>query len=549
MNFQDQLRKNFTNFSIKLIFVIFILFISITLIVNLVEKNIYKYESINFLNKTFEELNYKIFIQMDSHNNNEEYIKALENKTIDKKLVASNNYTFSQTMNLRYNYNIFDNNLNPIYEEIPFSSLRHKMYLSIIKERIEKNNPLKFIVYTDIESNNSYLVYYSGLYSNNKLIGIDTFIIDINDLSYFLLPNAGNYIIANDYDTVIASNNYEILNAGESFKYSKNYKLNGVRYKVTKVDKDFYTIYYLEKKFSIEKYYYVLFFILIIIVFLVIYFSNEVIKKIAKKNSQSIESIINDTNIVSKGKLDHKINENLDGDFENLSKNINHMINKLNSEIELNKELSETNLIFEKKKLDSQFNPHFLYNSLETIRYSMLFDVKETEKYILELNSILRYSINNNINYSSLEDDLKYLKKYLDLYKFRFKDKLSYDIQISNSMKQILVPKLSIQPLVGNSVKYGFENSTKVHIEIKAEMKNDICYIKVYDTGVSISDKIINEIIESCNKKKNLTNHIGIHNVLRRFMILYPDSKLDVKRDEAGTVFEISFKKKKKIDV
>ena len=546
MNFQNQLRKNFLTFSIKLIFIVFILFVSITLVTSLVEKNIYKYESIKFLDNTFQDLNEKIFLQMENHNANLEYLEAVQNKAIDQKLISTINYSFSQTMNLRYSYNVYDANLNPIFEEETFSTLRYKMYLLIIKERIEENNPLKFIMYSDINSNASSLIFYNGLYKDNELIAIDTIVIDINDLSYFLLPNAGNFIITNEFDTVIASNNYEILNGGLNFKYSKNYDLNGKKYKVTRVKKDYYNIYYLEEKFSVERYYFVLLLILIVIAFLVIYFSNNVIKKIAKKNSQSIESIINDTNIVSLGKLDHKIDENLDGDFKNLSKNINEMLNKLNSEIKLNKELSETNLIFEKKKLDSQFNPHFLYNSLETIRYSMLFDVKETEKYILELNSILRYSINNNINYSSLSNDLTYLKKYLDLYKYRFKDKLTYSISISEDMKEIQVPKLSIQPLVGNSIKYGFESSTKVHIEITAEIIDDLCYIKVYDTGVSISDQIIEEIIQSCKKEKNLTNHIGVHNVLRRFKILYPDSNLNVKRDEKGTVFEISFTKNNK---
>ncbi|MCY1153138.1 MAG: histidine kinase [Sphaerochaetaceae bacterium] len=542
MNFQNQLRKNFLTFSIKLIFIVFILFVSTTLIINLVEKNIYKIESINYLDNTFRELNTKIFNQMGNHNSNLEYLESVKNETIDKKLVSTNNYAFSQSMNLRYYYNIYDYKLDPIYEELHFSTLRYNMYLNIIKDRIENDDPLKFIMYSDLDNNNSYLVYYSGLYEGDRLIGVDTFVIDINDLSYFLLPNAGNYIIANPFDTVIASNNYEILNAGGNFKYSKNYKLNGVRYKVTRVKKDYYTIYYLEQAFSLEKYYIFMLFILILIIFLVIYFSNNVIEKIAKKNSKSIESIISDANIISLGKLDHKINENLEGDFKNLAKNINEMLNKLNSEIELNKELSETNLIYEKKKLDSQFNPHFLYNSLETIRYSMLFDVKEAEKYILELNSIFRYSINNNINYSSLKDDLKYLKKYLDLYKFRFKEKLTYTIKISKEMDDILVPKLSIQPLVENSIKYGFENSTKVHIDISAEMINNLYYIRVHDTGISISDKIINEIMESYKKKKNLTNHIGVHNVLRRFMMLYPDSTLDVRRDNNGTIFEITFK-------
>ena len=175
--------------------------------------------------------------------------------------------------------------------------------------------------------------------------------------------------------------------------------------------------------------------------------------------------------------------------------------------------------------------------------------IKDIFKYILELNSILRYSINNNINYSTLKDDLTYLKKYLILYKFRFKDKFTYSISIDKKMEDILVPKLSIQPLVGNSIKYGFENNTKVQIEINAEMKDDVCYIKVYDNGVSISDKIIKEIKLNVNKKKNLTNHIGLHNVLRRFMILYPNSNLDVRRNDSGTVFEISFKIEEKNNV
>ncbi|MDC7249379.1 MAG: hypothetical protein PQJ49_05635 [Sphaerochaetaceae bacterium] len=102
MNFQNQLRKNFLTFSIKLIFIVFILFVSTTLIINLVEKNIYKIESINYLDNTFRELNTKIFNQMGNHNSNLEYLESVKNKTVDKKLVSTNNYAFSQSMNLRY---------------------------------------------------------------------------------------------------------------------------------------------------------------------------------------------------------------------------------------------------------------------------------------------------------------------------------------------------------------------------------------------------------------------------------------------------------------
>lgn len=546
MNFQTQLRKKFTVFFIKLIFIVFIMFVAISLIGNLIGKDVYKKESINFLDQTFIALSDKIISQMQYHNSNLEYINAIESRTIDQQLVATTNYSFSQSMNLRYSYNIYDSDLNPIYQETDLSSLRFKMYLSIIKQRIEDEDPLKFIIYSDLKTNDSSLIYYNGIYKNNILIGIDTYSIDINDLSYFLLPYSGNFIIANKFDSVIASNNYEILKSSDDFKYSKNYKLNGIIYKVTKVEKSFYTIYYLEERLSIEKYYFILLFLLIVIVVSVILYSNNSIKKIAKEKTKSIESIISDSNIVSLGKLDHKINEDLDEEFQHLARNINEMLDKLNLEIKLNKELSETNLIFEKRKLDSQFNPHFLYNSLETIRYSMFFDVKKTEKYILNLNQILRYSISNKINYSTLEDDLTYIEKYLELYKFKYKDKFTYNISVAKEMKDILVPKLVIQPLVENCIKYGFQDSLKLHIDIVAELANNLCYISVHDNGVSISDKVIEEIKRSSKEERNPTNHIGVHNVLRRFKILYPNSNIDVRRDGEGTVFEIIFEKKSK---
>jgi type III secretory pathway component EscS len=74
MSFQTQLRKNFMQFSIKLILIVCILFVSITLIFSLISKNIYKNDSIDFLDKTFIELNEQIFLQLESHNLNSKYL-------------------------------------------------------------------------------------------------------------------------------------------------------------------------------------------------------------------------------------------------------------------------------------------------------------------------------------------------------------------------------------------------------------------------------------------------------------------------------------------
>jgi two-component system, sensor histidine kinase YesM len=544
MDFQAKLRKEFMGFSTKLILVVVFLYASVTVIVNLVNNNMNKNHSITLVNKSFINLNNKIAMQIISHNSDDDYLQAIQDNHVSRKLVSSTNYTLSQTINVRYSYNIYDLNTNPIYQESYHLLPRYSIYLNIIRDRIINNSPIKYILYPNFKAHTASLIYYGGLYKDKKLIGFDMYSIDISDLVYALLPNTGDYIITDRFDSIIATNNYKLLEKSLNFKYANNYKIDTINYHVTRVEKDLYSIYHLEKNISLRKSYLIVFSVLLVILLVILAYSNKSVKKLAIKNSKSIESIIADTNIVSTGNLDHKIIENLDGDFQSLAKNINNMLDKLNSEILINKELSETNIIFEKRKLDAQFNPHFLYNSLETIRYSMQYDIKGTEKYILDLNAILRYSISNNINYSSVKDDLTYINKYLELYKYRFTDKLTYSITISDTIKDVLVPKLAIQPLIGNSLKSGFTESLFVRIDISAEIVENICYIRVRDNGVSLTEEVINEINETCKNKNNPTNHIGIHNVLRRFMILYNDTKLSVRQDSDGTEFEISFKKK-----
>ncbi len=546
MNFQTKLRKEFMVFSIKLILVVAFLFASVTVIVSLVDNNIYKNDSIALVNQSFINLGDKIDLQIISHNSDNEYLQAIQDNHISRQLVSSTNYSFSRKMNVRYSYSIYDINENPIYQESYHLLPRYKIYLNIINERIKNDSPIKYILYPSIMNNTVDLIYYDGLYKDTNLIGFETYSIDINDLGYALFPTNGDYIITDRFDNIIATNNHKVLEKNLSFKFTKNYKIDANNYHVTRVEKDFYSIYCLEKNVSLKRSYIIVFSVLLVILLIVIAFSNMIIKKLARENAKSFESIIADTNTISIGELDHKINENLDGDFKNLAININEMLDKLNSEIILNRELSETNIIFEKRKLDAQFNPHFLYNSLETIRYSMQYDVKGTEKYILDLTAILRYSISNDINYSTVENDLTYINKYLELFKYRFTDKLTYSITTSEKAKDVLIPKLAIQPLVSNSIKYGFTDSLSVLIDITSEIVENTCYIRVRDNGASMTDEVIDEINQSCTQKKNPTNHIGVHNVLRRFKILYPDALLNVWQDNEGTVFEISFKKRQK---
>lgn len=530
-------------FSIKLIFVIVLLFATVPVIVNFVNNNMYKNHSLEFVNESFQNLIHSFTMQISSHNSDREYIQAIQDYHVSRKLVSSTDYSFSRMINVRYSYDIYDMNANPVYQESYHRLPQFKIYLDIIRDRVRNNSPVTFILYPSFKTHKSTLIFYGGLYKETELIGFDMYSMEISDLDNALLPNTGDYVVTDRFDGIISTNNHKLSENSLNFKYAKNVTIDAQKYTVTKIEKDFYSIYNLEKKISLSMFYLIVFSILLAIALVVVAFTNKIIKKIAKENTRSFEAIISDTNTVSKGALDHRIDEDLEDDFHSLAVNINEMLDKLNHEITLNKELSETNIVFEKRKLDAQFNPHFLYNSLETIRYSMQFDVKGAEKYILDLTAILRYSISNDISYSPLENDLAYTEKFLNLYKYRFADKLTYSIRTSEDTRNISIPKLALHPLVSNSIKYGFTNSMSVNIDIVSEIINETCYIRVSDNGASITDEVINEINQICKQNKNPSNHIGVHNVLRRFMILYPDSKLNVWRDKEGTVFEISFKK------
>ncbi len=541
MNFQAKLRKEFMLFFIKLIFVMVLLFAGVTVFVNIVNNNTNKNHSIEFVNDSFRELTDTIATQIRLHNEDPDFIQAVLDHHVSRKLVSSTDYSFSQAINIRYSYDIYDMEATPVYQESYHLLPQYKIYLNIIKDRIRNNSPVTFILYPSFKTHTSTLICYGGLYNGEELIGFDMYSIEINDLDYALLPNTGDYVITDRFDGVIATNNRDLLENNMNFIYAKNYESNALDYNITKVSKGFYSIYYLEEKIHLSSTYVIAFSLSLAIALIVMAFASSIIRRIATENTKSFESIIADTNTVSMGNLDHRINDALEDDFHSLAVNINEMLDKLNYEITLNKDLSETNVIFEQRKLDAQFNPHFLYNSLETIRYSMQYDMKGAEKYILDLTSILRYSISNNINYSTMEDDLTYTRKYLELYKYRFADKLTYSISISDEVKHVSIPKLALNPLVSNSIKYGFANALQVDIAITSEMIDTSCYIRVRDNGTSITDAVISEINQICRQQKNPTNHIGVHNVLRRFVILYPDTVLNVRRDEDGTVFEIHF--------
>ncbi|WP_407267753.1 sensor histidine kinase [Radiobacillus sp. PE A8.2] len=205
------------------------------------------------------------------------------------------------------------------------------------------------------------------------------------------------------------------------------------------------------------------------------------------------------------------------------------MVKLLNNYIEQVYEWELKNKNNQLRILQSQINPHFLYNSLQTIGTLALKSNKKSIYQLLNtLAQIMRYSINYKEDYVTLDKEFKYAKSYLKLQKQRFGDKFKYDLDLEDSVKEYKVPKMLLQPLIENYFKHGFNNGDG-EIQICGKEKQTDLVIEISDNSGKLTDKVIeriNYILHSDDD--NLLNReegrgIGLYNVVSRIRIFYGD--------------------------
>ena len=218
-------------------------------------------------------------------------------------------------------------------------------------------------------------------------------------------------------------------------------------------------------------------------------------------------------------------------EIQNLVEHFNVMVEKI-------KYLRE----YEIKALHSQINPHFLYNTLDTIIWMAEFE--DNEKVISITKSLANYfrlSLSNGHEKIPLKDEIMHTKEYLFIQKQRYEDKLSYFFNIEDeSLLSIKVPKIIIQPIVENSIYHGIKNlSGNGIITIDVYRQNSTVNISVKDNGIGFE--------KAKQFKKSKTGGVGIQNVDKRIKFYYGKNygvfiNKDSKTEGAEVIIKIPFK-------
>ena len=188
----------------------------------------------------------------------------------------------------------------------------------------------------------------------------------------------------------------------------------------------------------------------------------------------------------------------------------------------------------ELKALQSQINPHFLFNVLNTMTSLIRTNPEKAREVTIDLSNYLRYNLDNNVKSIELIKELNQVDTYIKIEKVRFGDKLNIIYDVDESLYNFQIPSLIIQPLVENSIKHGIlkkRDNGCVKIIIK-KIDKDI-EITIEDDGVGIEQSIID------NLDKQIKENIGLKNVHQRLKLLYGEG-LNIKKLEQGT--RIKFK-------
>lgn len=273
----------------------------------------------------------------------------------------------------------------------------------------------------------------------------------------------------------------------------------------------------------------------LLIIFLSIYIPQSITKPITRLSEV--------TDQVAKGDLTVRSDVDAGGEVGILSDSLNTMIDKIN---ELLSQVTTEQTRLRKAELEllqSQINPHFLYNTLDTIVWlAEGSDQAKVVSMVESLSEFFRTSLNQGKDIISIREELQHVRSYLEIQQVRYQDILEYEIDVPEELYKYQIPKITIQPLVENALYHGIKNKRRLgKITISGEVNEKVC-IRVTDNGIGMSEERNRDVMDRIlGKTPDSEVGFGLYNVKERIRLKFGDGYgiRITSRYEEGTVSEV----------
>ena len=257
----------------------------------------------------------------------------------------------------------------------------------------------------------------------------------------------------------------------------------------------------------------------VILVIIALIFSNHISRAISRPIQKLRDSMVK----VQEGDFSATVMEVPEqNEIGSLTQSFNVMIRRIEELMEQNRMEQEQKRKSEMKALQSQINPHFLYNTLDSIIW--MAEGKKNEEVVLMTSSLakfLRQSISNEDQQVSIGQEIEYARSYLTIQKMRYKNKLEYEIYLEASIKSCQIVKLVLQPIIENAIYHGIKYKEGMGLLTVRGYEKDGCVVlEVADNGVGMDEETLKHIFER-HKVNYRSNGVGVYNVQQRLKLYY----------------------------
>ncbi|KRE35634.1 sensor histidine kinase [Paenibacillus sp. Soil522] len=235
--------------------------------------------------------------------------------------------------------------------------------------------------------------------------------------------------------------------------------------------------------------------------------------------------------------------------FKKMSDDLMVLIEKDKESLEKDRFVKELEL----QALQSQINPHFLFNTLNVLsKLALLEGAEKCSDLIVSMSNLLRYNLQKLDRPVTLRDELEHVKEYITIQKARFRDRISFEMEIDDSALHVLIPSLTLQPIVENSFMHGIadmEQGALIRLEMARTSEN--VRITLSDNGIGMSEELRQALLrlEAGTEKKKSTG-LGTRNVFKRLHLFYGNKDLvDIESEPGkGTKFTILIPLEKEVE-
>ncbi len=265
---------------------------------------------------------------------------------------------------------------------------------------------------------------------------------------------------------------------------------------------------------------------------------------ISKEITKPIRQLRDSMSMVEEGEFEKaNVSITTQNEIGSLANSFNVMTEKIHTLMEQNMYEQRQKRKNEMKALQAQINPHFLYNTLDSIIW--MSEAGRNDEVVLmtsALARLLRQSISNDREQVTIAEEVDYVKSYLTIQKMRYKDKLEYSIHVSPEISKVKIIKFALQPLVENAIYHGLKyKETRGNLIIRGYKEGEKAYIIIEDDGAGIPAEIKAHIFEERKKEKGRKG-VGAPNVQKRLQLYYgPEYGLTYQdREGGGTVVVVT---------